>query len=68
MPQKVFVITGITSGIGKALAADLAKTGEEVPDDAQDRTAQQRLWEISERLTGLATTQGVTPINDPHLS
>jgi NAD(P)-dependent dehydrogenase (short-subunit alcohol dehydrogenase family) len=34
---------------------------------AHDRTAQQRLWEHSERLTGLASTQGVTPINDPHL-
>ena len=28
MPNKVFVLTGATSGIGKALAADLAKTGE----------------------------------------
>lgn len=28
MGNKVFVITGATSGIGKALAMDLAKTGE----------------------------------------
>ena len=34
---------------------------------AHDRSAQQRLWEISEQLTGLAATKGVTPVNDPHL-
>jgi NAD(P)-dependent dehydrogenase (short-subunit alcohol dehydrogenase family) len=39
----------------------------EAPAYAHDRTAQQRLWEISEILTGLASTQGVTPVNDPHL-
>lgn len=39
----------------------------EVPAYAHDPTAQQRLWEISEKLTGLTATQGVTPINDPHL-
>jgi NAD(P)-dependent dehydrogenase (short-subunit alcohol dehydrogenase family) len=39
----------------------------EVPAYAHERTAQQRLWEISEKLTGLAATQGITPINDPHL-
>ena len=43
--------------------------GEEidVPAYAHDRDAQQRLWEISERLTDLAATKGVTPVNDPHL-
>jgi NAD(P)-dependent dehydrogenase (short-subunit alcohol dehydrogenase family) len=39
----------------------------DVPAYAQDHTAQQRLWEMSERLTGLASTKGVPPINDPHL-
>jgi retinol dehydrogenase 12 len=39
----------------------------DVPAYAQDRTAQQRLWEISESLTQLNLTKGVTPINDPHL-
>ena len=39
----------------------------DAPAFAQDRTAQQKLWEISERLSGLAATQGVTPVNDPHL-
>ena len=39
----------------------------EMPASAHDRTAQQKLWEMSEKLTGLAATQGVTPINDPHL-
>lgn len=34
---------------------------------AHDRSAQQRLWEISEQLTDLAANKGITPINDPHL-
>ena len=36
MPKKVFVVTGATSGIGKALAMDLAKTGETVVIVARD--------------------------------
>jgi len=28
MENKIFVVTGVTSGIGKALALDIAKTGE----------------------------------------
>jgi NAD(P)-dependent dehydrogenase (short-subunit alcohol dehydrogenase family) len=40
----------------------------EVPAYAHDRDAQQRLWEMSERLTGLAANKGVTPVNDPHLA
>lgn len=45
------------------------QTGKEieVPDYAHDRDAGQRLWEISERLSGLEATKGETPINDPHL-
>jgi NAD(P)-dependent dehydrogenase (short-subunit alcohol dehydrogenase family) len=39
----------------------------EAPAYAHDRAAQQRLWELSEQLTGLAATRGVTPVNDPHL-
>jgi NAD(P)-dependent dehydrogenase (short-subunit alcohol dehydrogenase family) len=39
----------------------------EVPAYARDRTAQQRLWEISESLTQLTLTKGEIPINDPHL-
>jgi NAD(P)-dependent dehydrogenase (short-subunit alcohol dehydrogenase family) len=39
----------------------------DVPAYAHDRDAQQRLWVISEQLTGLAATKGVTPVNDPHL-
>ena len=39
----------------------------EAPAYAQDRTAQKRLWEISESLTQLTLTKGETPINDPHL-
>src|SRR5919108_5024920 len=36
MPKKVFVVTGATSGIGKALAADLARTGETIVIVARD--------------------------------
>ena len=36
MPGQVFVITGATSGIGKALAVALAKTGETVVIVARD--------------------------------
>jgi NAD(P)-dependent dehydrogenase (short-subunit alcohol dehydrogenase family) len=39
----------------------------EAPAYAHDRTAQQRLWEMSEQLTQLTATKGVTPINDPPL-
>lgn len=34
---------------------------------AYDREIQQRLWEVSEQLTDLATTRGTMPVNDPHL-
>lgn len=59
-----------------ALAPEFEKTtgtflhdGEEIEPSAYalDREAQQRLWEISERLTGLTFNQGVMPINDPKL-
>lgn len=59
-----------------AVAPEFGKTtgkflddGKEIesPAFAQDRDARQRLWEISERLSGLAATKGVMPINDPHL-
>lgn len=39
----------------------------EVPEYARDPAARQRLWELSEQLSGLASTKGVIPINDPHL-
>jgi hypothetical protein len=39
----------------------------EAPAYALDRTAQQRLWEISESLTQLTLTKGEIPVNDPHL-
>lgn len=34
---------------------------------AHDPEVQQRLWALSESLTQLTITKGVTPINDPHL-
>ena len=36
MDTKIFVVTGVTSGIGRALALDLAKTGETVVLVARD--------------------------------
>lgn len=39
----------------------------EAPAYAYDRTAQQRLWELSEDLTRLSLTKGVLPVNDPNL-
>lgn len=39
----------------------------EAPAYAYDRNAQQRLWDISETLTDLASTKASLPINDPHL-
>ena len=36
MENKVFVLTGVTSGIGKALALDIAKTGERLVLVARD--------------------------------
>ena len=39
----------------------------EAPAYAYDRRAQQRLWDMSEVLTGLASTKGIMPVNDPHL-
>lgn len=39
----------------------------EAPTYSLDRTAQQRLWEVSESLTQLTLTKGEIPVNDPHL-
>jgi len=36
----------------------------EAPAYAYDRDVQQRLWDMSESLTGLSSTKGITPIND----
>lgn len=36
MNNKIFVVTGVTSGIGKALVSDIAKTGETVVMVARD--------------------------------
>ena len=63
------VQAAIAPEFGKNTGKFLAEGNEvEVPMFAQDQTAQQRLWEISERLSGLAATQGITPVNAPHLA
>ena len=45
MENKIFVITGATSGIGEALALDLAKTGETVVMIAGDANCGQEVLE-----------------------
>ena len=73
--------SGLPEKVGAAIAqtvlgSDLEKTtgkflqnGEEieVPAHARDSAAQQRLWDLSEQLTGLTATRGVLPVNDPKL-
>jgi NAD(P)-dependent dehydrogenase (short-subunit alcohol dehydrogenase family) len=70
-PEKVSgaILQAATAHEFEKLTGRFLHNGKEidVPAYAHDRAAQQRLWDISERLTGLAATQGVTPINDPHL-
>lgn len=39
----------------------------EAPAYAYDPNVQQRLWKVSEDLTQITRTRGVTPVNDPHL-
>jgi NAD(P)-dependent dehydrogenase (short-subunit alcohol dehydrogenase family) len=47
----------------------LLQDGEEIeaPVYARDLAAGQKLWELSEQLTGLAANRGVLPVNDPKL-
>ena len=40
---------------------------EKIPGYASNQEAQEQLWKMSETLTDLSSTKGVTPINDPHL-
>jgi NAD(P)-dependent dehydrogenase (short-subunit alcohol dehydrogenase family) len=70
-PEKAaasIVQAAVTPEFGKTTGVFLADGIEiDVPDYARDRDAQQRLWEISEQLSGLVATKGELPINDPHL-
>lgn len=51
------------------ITGKVLREGKEIapPIYARDQNIQQKLWEISEDLTELSTTKGITPINDPHL-
>jgi NAD(P)-dependent dehydrogenase (short-subunit alcohol dehydrogenase family) len=51
MENKIFVITGVTSGIGKALALDMAKTGETVVLVARDADRGQAVLKEIKSLT-----------------
>ena len=70
-PEKAtasIVQAALAPEIGKITGAFLTDGNEiDVPDYARDRDAQQRLWEISEELSGLVATKGELPSNDPHL-
>ena len=70
-PEKAsasIVQAALAPEFGKTTGAFLTDGNEiDVPDYARDRDAQQRLWEISEQLSGLVATKGELPINDPHL-
>ena len=70
-PEKAtasIVQAALAPEIGKITGAFLTDGNEiDVPDYARDRDAQQRLWEISEQLSGLVATKGELPSNDPHL-
>ena len=50
MSQRVFLVTGATSGIGKAIAFELAKTGETVLLVARDQEKRNIVYE--EIMTG----------------
>jgi NAD(P)-dependent dehydrogenase (short-subunit alcohol dehydrogenase family) len=70
-PEKVTgaILQAATAPEFEKTTGKFLHNGKEIdaPAYAHDRTAQQRLWEMSERLSGLEATQGETPINDPHL-
>ena len=70
-PEKVTgaILQAALAPEGEKTTGKFLHNGKEIdaPAYAHDRTAQQRLWEMSEQLTGLEATKGVTPINDPHL-
>ena len=68
-PKKI-----VESILPAATAPEFEKTtgkflyrGKEIdaPAYAHDQEAQQRLWDISESLTDLASTQGKLPVTDP---
>jgi NAD(P)-dependent dehydrogenase (short-subunit alcohol dehydrogenase family) len=70
-PQKITenILPAATAPEFKKTTGKFFYRGKEIeaPAYAYDRDAQQRLWEVSESLTGLASTKGVMPVNDPHL-
>lgn len=58
-----------TAAPSERITGKFLRDGKEInaPAYADDLQTQQKLWEISETLTGLAANRGVLPINDPHL-
>ncbi len=65
LEQQTILVTGATSGLGKALARELVERGatvllhfdglEQATADPQayDADARRRLWDLSERLCGM---------------
>lgn len=64
------IVEAATAPEFEKITGKLLNEGKEIdiPAYALDTSAQQRLWEISERLSGLSQTKGEMPINDPKLS
>lgn len=63
------LMQAITAAQYEKMTGQFLQDGKQadLPAYARDRDAQQRLWKISEDLTQLTITKGVTPVNDPHL-
>jgi hypothetical protein len=68
-PEKVTgaILQAATAPEFTSISGKFLHNGKEIeaPAYAHDRTAQQRLWEMSEALTGLASAKGDLPITDP---
>ncbi len=63
------IVASTTAAESEKMTGKFLQEGQEIeaPAYAHDRETQERLWKLSEDLTELSSTKGVTPINDPHL-
>lgn len=63
------ILQATTAAPPERITGKFLRDGKEInaPAFAHDPHTQQKLWEVSETLTGLAGNRGVLPVNDPHL-
>lgn len=63
------ILQAATAAQSEGRTGKFLRNGKEInaPAYAQDQAVQQKLWELSETLTGLAANRGDLPVNDPHL-